>query len=87
MKHSVMTTCSALQDPVCTPDGYMFSREAILENLLQQKKANKRRYAAWEAQQQDEQRKVRTFRINTCALAQHTMRCLSNICLDRLQLT
>jgi nitric oxide synthase-interacting protein len=47
-----------VQDPVCTPDGYLFSREAILENLLQQKKSNKRKFAAWEAQQQDEQRKV-----------------------------
>ena len=87
MKHILMTTCGAIQDPVCTPDGYMFSREAILENLLQQKKANKRKYAAWEAQQQDEQRKVRTFRIDTCALPQHTISCSPNICLDRLQLT
>ena len=47
-----------VQDPVCTPNGYLFSREAILENLLQQKKANRRKFAAWEAQQQDEQRKV-----------------------------
>ena len=46
------------QDPVCTPDGYLYSREAILESLLQQKKSNKRKYAAWEAQQQDELRKV-----------------------------
>ncbi len=52
--------CWHLQDAVCTPDGYMFNREAILENLLQQKKAIKRKLAAWEAQQQDEQRKVGT---------------------------
>lgn len=59
-QHKILSHCVwAVQDPVCTPDGYMFSREAILENLLQQKKANKRKYAAWEAQQQDEQRKVR----------------------------
>ncbi|KAK9815795.1 hypothetical protein WJX72_009551 [[Myrmecia] bisecta] len=45
-------------DPVCTPDGYLFNREAILENLLAQKKANKRKLAAWEAQQQEEQRKA-----------------------------
>lgn len=28
------------QDPVCSPKGYLFSREAILENLLEQKKVN-----------------------------------------------
>ena len=50
--------CLPRQDPVCTPDGYLYSREAILESLLQQKKSNKRKYAAWEAQQQDEMRKV-----------------------------
>lgn len=37
-------------DPVCTPSGYLFSREAILENLLAQKKENKRKLALWEAQ-------------------------------------
>ena len=47
-----------MQDPVCTPDGYLYSREAILESLLQQKKANKRKFAAWEQQQQDVLRKV-----------------------------
>jgi hypothetical protein len=44
---------------MCTPDGFLYSREAILESLLQQKKANKRKLAAWEAQQQDELRKAR----------------------------
>ena len=43
---------------MCTPSGHVFSREAILENLLEQKKANKRRLAAWEAQQQEQTRKV-----------------------------
>lgn len=42
---------------MCTPKGFLFSREAILENLLEQKKANKRKLAAWEAQQADEARK------------------------------
>ncbi|KAL6769034.1 hypothetical protein ACKKBF_B17225 [Auxenochlorella protothecoides x Auxenochlorella symbiontica] len=45
-------------DPVCTPDGFLFSREAILENLLAQKKANKRKLAAWKAQQAERQRKA-----------------------------
>lgn len=43
---------------MCTPDGFLFSREAILENLLAQKKANKRKLAAWKAQQAERQRKV-----------------------------
>jgi len=42
---------------VCTPKGFLFSREAILENLLEQKKANKRKLAAWETQQADDARK------------------------------
>jgi hypothetical protein len=46
------------QDPVVTPDGYLFSREAILENLLQQKKAIKRKLDAWERSQQEEEEKV-----------------------------
>ena len=29
------------QDPVCTPKGHLFSREAILENLLEQKKVGR----------------------------------------------
>jgi hypothetical protein len=47
-----------VQDPLITPEGYLYSREALLENLLQQKKAIKKKMAAYEAQQQDEQRKV-----------------------------
>jgi hypothetical protein len=46
------------QDPVCTPHGILYSKEAILESLLQQKKANKRKLASWEAQQQQEQQKA-----------------------------
>lgn len=47
-----------MQDPVCTPEGYLFSKEAIVENLLQQKKAIKRKLAAWESQQADDQQKA-----------------------------
>ena len=53
--------CASLpppQDPVCTPKGFLFSREAILENLLEQKKGNKRKLAAFEAQQKDDARKL-----------------------------
>lgn len=42
-----------------TPDGYLYSREALLENLLQQKKAIKKKMAAYEAQQQEDAQKVR----------------------------
>ena len=44
---------------MCTPDGYVFTRDAIIENLAAQKKANKRKLAAWEEQQDDARRKVR----------------------------
>ena len=43
---------------MCTPDGYVFSRDALIENLAAQKKANKRKLAAWEEQQDDSRRKV-----------------------------
>lgn len=49
------------QDPVATPDGFLFSREAILENLLAQKKANKRKLAAWKAQEEERRQKVCGF--------------------------
>jgi hypothetical protein len=54
--------CLTLQtavDPVVTPGGYIYSREAILENLLAQKKAIKRKMADWEGEQKEQQRKVR----------------------------
>jgi nitric oxide synthase-interacting protein len=47
-----------VQDPVATPHGIIFSREAILENLLAQKKAIRRKLALWEAQQAGNTRKV-----------------------------
>ena len=37
-------------DPVVTPAGFLFSREAVLKNLLEQKKAGKRALAEWEAE-------------------------------------
>ena len=46
-----------------TPDGYLFSREAILENLLAQKKIIKRKTAAWEAQQAETQQQARAARV------------------------
>ncbi len=43
---------------MATPHGIIFSREAILENLLAQKKAIRRKLALWEAQQAGNTRKV-----------------------------
>lgn len=59
-----------------TPDGYLYSREALLENLLQQKKAIKKKLAAYEAQQQDEQQKVRLpWMLSAPQLRTHTVFC------------
>ena len=62
-----------LQDPVCTPEGFLFSKEAIIENLVQQKKAIKRKLAAWEAQQSDDQLKVNVFAMHHVALIDQVM--------------
>lgn len=43
-------------DPVATPSGYIYSREAILENLLAQKKANKKKLVAWEKHMEKQKR-------------------------------
>ena len=43
---------------MATPHGIIFSREAILENLLAQKKAIRRKLALWEAQLASDTRKV-----------------------------
>ncbi|KAK9847790.1 hypothetical protein WJX84_006659 [Apatococcus fuscideae] len=51
-------TLQPLVDPVVTPDGYLYSKEAIYESLLAQKKANKRKLAAWEEQERGEDRKA-----------------------------
>ena len=50
-------TLTPAHDPVACPSGFIFSREAIIENLLAQKKENKRRLVAWEAAQADTARK------------------------------
>lgn len=49
-------TLAPAVDPVCCPSGYLFSREAILENILSQKKSNKRKMAAWMAQEEQSKR-------------------------------
>ena len=41
-------TLQPARDPVVTPEGYIYSREAILENLLMQKKAIRREMSKYE---------------------------------------
>uniref|UniRef100_A0A7R9YV45 Nitric oxide synthase-interacting protein zinc-finger domain-containing protein n=1 Tax=Chlamydomonas euryale TaxID=1486919 RepID=A0A7R9YV45_9CHLO len=60
-------TLQPVKDPVITPAGFLYSKEAILENLLQQKKAIKRKLAAYEAAQEAAARKVAEQE----AIAQH----------------
>ena len=38
-----------MQDPVITPGGHLFSKEAILQYFLEQKKLKKLQLLAWEA--------------------------------------
>mmetsp|Transcript_5486 Transcript_5486/g.9493 ORF Transcript_5486/g.9493 Transcript_5486/m.9493 type:complete len:322 (-) Transcript_5486:741-1706(-) len=45
-------------DPVVTPHGHLFSKEAILQNLLAQKKAIRKKMAAWEAAQEGKAKKA-----------------------------
>lgn len=42
-------------DPVCTPEGIIYSKEAILEALVHQKKEIKRKTAAWEEMKKREE--------------------------------
>jgi nitric oxide synthase-interacting protein len=56
--YDCLLTLQPAVDPMITPEGYLYSRETLLENLLQQKKAIKKKMAAYEAQQQDEQQKA-----------------------------
>jgi hypothetical protein len=48
-----------LQDPVVTPQGYIFSKAAILQYFLDQKKARKRQLEEWVADEACVQRLVR----------------------------
>lgn len=45
-------------DPVCTPEGVVYSREAIIEYLVHQKKDIKRKLEAWEELQAREQQEA-----------------------------
>jgi len=52
-------TLSPAIDPVVTPDGIVYSKEVILENLLKQKKAIARELKAWEEQEKERSKEVR----------------------------
>ena len=47
-------TLSPLEDPVCTPEGVLYSRAAILENLLNQKRRLKRKATQEDAKKKEE---------------------------------
>ena len=47
----------------------LYSREAILQSLLQQKKANKRKFAAWQSEQEDELQKVQPLNLHVLGIA------------------
>jgi nitric oxide synthase-interacting protein len=44
---------------VATPEGYLYSKEAILECLVSQKKTIGRQLAAWDSQQASQLAEVR----------------------------
>jgi nitric oxide synthase-interacting protein len=47
-----LTYAPAVQ-PMCTPGGFLYSKEAIFENLLAQKKEKKRQLKLWEDQERE----------------------------------
>eukprot|EP00238_Polyblepharides_amylifera_P001217 CAMPEP_0196571466 /NCGR_PEP_ID=MMETSP1081-20130531/1644_1 /TAXON_ID=36882 /ORGANISM="Pyramimonas amylifera, Strain CCMP720" /LENGTH=295 /DNA_ID=CAMNT_0041888429 /DNA_START=147 /DNA_END=1034 /DNA_ORIENTATION=+ len=51
-------TLQIATDPVVTSEGVLFSKEAIFENLLKQKKSIQRQLTAWESQQSAEDAKA-----------------------------
>jgi hypothetical protein len=54
-----------------TPEGVIYSREAILEYYLKQKKMLRKKLAAWEAQQQEATTKVGLSLTEHCCTAGH----------------
>lgn len=51
-----------MQDPMVTSQGYIFSKEAILDYFLTQKELKKKELKEWEQQQQAEVDLVRELR-------------------------
>lgn len=57
--------CRRVQDPVITPDGHLFSREAILEYFVGQKKEKKRQLSVWEADEKRRELLVRPVAVSS----------------------
>lgn len=53
-------TLQPCREPLITPQGYIFDREAILNYILDQKNAYKRKLKIWEQQNKNEQEKMDT---------------------------
>ncbi|KAK0400666.1 hypothetical protein QR680_015380 [Steinernema hermaphroditum] len=51
-------TLQPCRDPVVTPNGYIFDKEAVIEYMVQQKKENARKLKEWEKQNKLEQEKA-----------------------------
>lgn len=58
-----------------TPEGVIYSREAILEYFLKQKKMLRKKLAAWEAQQQEGATKVCPLAPSLPRGGQHCLSC------------
>ena len=54
--HDCRLTNAPAVDPVVTPDGYLFGREAILEYILERKRELRKELEAWEAQEAGRER-------------------------------
>jgi len=46
-------TYAKAKEPMCTPEGFIYSKESILENLLAQKRSNQKKLKQWETEQQN----------------------------------
>lgn len=60
-------TLAPAEEPMVTPRGFLYSKEAIYSNLLKQKKIIKRKKALWKAQQselQAEEAKAHDMKLN-----------------------
>ena len=54
--HDCRLTNAPAVDPVVTPDGHLFGREAILEYILERKRELRKELEAWEAQEAGRER-------------------------------
>lgn len=57
-----------MQEPVVTSEGHLFSKQAIMQYFLDQKKKRKQELAEWEADQTRRQTLVRTLHVHRAFL-------------------